>query len=81
MVHFKDFLEVTSEYQGMSYTSLDGLRYKGVALGDGDVALQDCVDSLRAAGFEGWLNIEFDGEPDADTLPRCVEYARKVMGG
>jgi sugar phosphate isomerase/epimerase len=80
MVHFKDFLQVPEDYAGSAYLSLDGLKFKGVALGDGDVALQDCVSELRSGGFNGWLNIEYEGEEDpATAMPRSVAYARKVM--
>jgi sugar phosphate isomerase/epimerase len=80
MVHFKDFSEVPEDYPGMTYASLDGLKYRGVALGEGDVALESCVRELASAGFDGWLNIEYEGEePPATALPRSIEYARKIM--
>ena len=80
MVHLKDFKEVGSDYTGFAYDSYDGLRYQGVALGEGDVALQDCIDGLRASSFSGWVNIEYEGEePALTSLPRSVAYARRIM--
>lgn len=81
MVHFKDFREVPSTFEGFAYTSTDGLKYAGTALGEGDVALECCVKELKAAGFGGWLNIEYEGAEDPLTaLPRSVKYARSLMG-
>ena len=80
MVHFKDFQEVPADYAGFAYTSLDGLKYRGTAIGEGEVALASCVDALRRAGFDGWLNIEYEGEEDPMTaLPRSVQNARKLL--
>lgn len=80
MVHFKDFLEVPADYAGFAYTSLDGLKYRGTAIGEGEVALAACVDALRRGGFNGWLNIEYEGEEDPMTaLPRSVQNTRKLL--
>jgi sugar phosphate isomerase/epimerase len=81
MVHFKDFKVAPDDYKGHSYTSLRGYKLVGTAIGEGEVALEDCVRSLREAGFDGWLNIEYEGEEDPRTaLPRSVEYARTILG-
>jgi sugar phosphate isomerase/epimerase len=80
MVHFKDFVEVPADYNGFAYTSLDGLKYRGTAIGEGEVALAACVDALRRAGFNGWLNIEYEGEEDPMTaMPRSVKNARAII--
>ena len=80
MVHFKDFKEAPADHQGWAYTSSDGLKYIGTAIGEGDVALESCVDELKAAGFDGWLNIEYEGAEDPTTaLPRSVKYTRSLL--
>jgi sugar phosphate isomerase/epimerase len=80
MVHFKDFHEAAPDYTGFAYTSIDGFKYRGTALGEGDVALSDCLQELHAAGFDGWLNIEYEGEEDPRVaIPRSVQYTRKLM--
>src|SRR5579884_2005888 len=74
MVHFKDFTEVPASYSGFAYTSLDGLKYRGTAIGEGEVALASCVQALRQAGFNGWMNIEYEGEEDPMTaMPRSIQ--------
>lgn len=80
MVHLKDFVEVPADYKGFAYTSLDSLKYKGVALGEGDVALEECIKSLKLAGFTGWVNIEYEGEESpTDAVARSVATARRIM--
>jgi len=80
MVHFKDFKEAPKDYPGWAYTSTDGLKYIGTAIGEGEVALEACVAELKEAGFDGWLNIEYEGLEDPLTaLPRSVAYTRGLL--
>ncbi len=80
MCHFKDFRVVPDNYAGFAYVGTEGLKFAGTAIGEGEVDLPDCVTSLRQAGFDGWLNIEYEGEEDPFTaLPRSVDYARRLL--
>jgi len=80
MVHFKDFREVPQNYDGPAYTSTDGLKFAGTAIGEGDVALESCVKELKAAGFDGWLNIEYEGAEDPmAAIPRSIAYTRGLL--
>jgi len=81
MVHFKDFREVPDSHEGFAYVSLDGLKYVGTAVGEGDVALAECVSELKDAKFNGWVNIEYEGTEDPTlALPRSIVNARKYLG-
>jgi len=81
MVHFKDFQVAPNGYTGFAYTSSAGYKLVGTAIGEGEVALEDCVRSLREAGFDGWVNIEYEGTEDPLTaMPRSVEYAKRILG-
>jgi len=80
MCHFKDFKVVSDDYQGFSYTGIEGLKFAGTAIGEGEVDLADCVTALRQAGFDGWLNIEYEGEEDPfSAVSRSVEYTRRLL--
>ncbi len=80
MVHFKDFKAVPDDYAGFAYTSIDGIKFAGQAIGEGEVDLADCIQSLREAGFDGWLNIEYEGEEDPHTaVARSVETSRRYL--
>lgn len=76
MVHFKDF---TPSETGV-YQSLGGKKYAGAVVGEGIVDLGACLSSLRDAGFDGWLSVEYEGEEDPLTaVPRCIRNARKYL--
>ncbi len=80
MCHFKDFRVVPDNYTGFAYSGIEGLKFAGTALGEGEVDLPDCVTSLRQAGFDGWLNIEYEAEEDPFVgVARSVEYARRLL--
>ncbi len=80
MVHFKDFRVVPDDYAGAAYVGTEGLKFAGTAIGEGEVDLPDCVQSLREAGFDGWLNIEYEGEEDPfSAVSRSVDYTRNLL--
>jgi sugar phosphate isomerase/epimerase len=80
MVHFKDFKAVPDDYAGATYTSIDGVKFAGQAIGEGEVDLPDCLQSLKSAGFDGWLNIEYEAEEDPFTgVARSVENSVRLM--
>lgn len=81
MVHFKDFQIMPDDYTGFAYTSIEGFKLAGTAIGEGEVSLEDCVRSLREAGFDGWLNIEYEGAEDPLTaVARSVAYTKQLLG-
>jgi sugar phosphate isomerase/epimerase len=82
MVHFKDFTIAHVGYDGPAYTAVDGLKFVGTAIGEGDVALADCLASLRDAGFGGWINVEYEAPEDPMTgVPRSITNARQLLEG
>jgi sugar phosphate isomerase/epimerase len=81
MVHFKDFKLMPDDYAGFAYSSNQGVKYAGTAVGEGDVDLADCVKSLTEAGFDGWLNIEYEAAEDPMTgVARSVENTLRLLG-
>lgn len=80
MVHFKDFKEAPSNHEGFAYEALDGRKYVGTAVGEGEVDLKACITGLNDAGFDGWLSVEYEGEEDPMTaVPRSIDNARKYL--
>ncbi len=80
MVHFKDFHRVPDDYAGFAYQAADGAKFAGRAIGEGDVNLADCLIALDAAGFDGWLNIEYEAEEDPMTgVARSVANTKRLM--
>jgi sugar phosphate isomerase/epimerase len=75
MVHFKDF----APYDGEGgYTALSGRKFRGTVIGEGGVDLGACVAELESAGFEGWLNLEYEGEGDPFVdVPASLENTKR----
>ena len=82
MCHFKDFEVAPGNWDGRAYAAIDGTRFIGSAIGEGGVDLASCIDALRAVGFGGWVNIEYESEEDPEFgVPRSVMNARRVVHG
>lgn len=80
MAHLKDFSEVDASHEGFAFTSLAGRRYVGRAIGEGVLDLAAGVSALRAAGFDGWVSLEYEAEEDSFTaMPRSVANARALL--
>ena len=76
MVHFKDF---KPDPEGV-YEATDGTRFAGTVIGEGSVDLARCVSALQYVGFEGWVNLEYEGEEDPMTgVPRSLENSRTLV--
>lgn len=64
-VHLKDFRQLrTDEPVAHSYGALDGSRFQGTVIGQGDVDLPTVLTRLRAGGYDDWLAIEYEGHGD-----------------
>jgi len=80
MVHFKDFRAAADTETDHIYGALDGSRWLGTAVGEGDVQLERCIQSLKDAGFDGWLSVEYEGiEDPLVAVPRSIANARKYV--
>ncbi len=80
MVHFKDFAKAPSNYDGFAYAALDGTKYVGTAIGEGEVNLEACVNELRKTGFDAWMNVEYEAEEDPFIgVPRSMKNARRYL--
>lgn len=80
MVHFKDFAPEPKGHTGFAYSTIDGRKVVGTAVGEGTVDLAKCIGELKKAKFDGWLSVEFEGEEDPlNAVRRSIENARKFM--
>jgi sugar phosphate isomerase/epimerase len=80
MVHFKDFQREPDDYAGFAYTSINGVKFAGRAVGEGEVDMPACLQALKSGGFDGWLNIEYEAEEDPFTgVARSVEHTMRMM--
>ncbi|MFD0676166.1 MULTISPECIES: sugar phosphate isomerase/epimerase family protein [unclassified Paenibacillus] len=80
-VHLKDFKKMAqNDPQGRSYTSLSGDIYVGQAPGEGDVDLPFILSQLKAADYDGWLAVEYEGNEDQQEASiRSIQNLYKLM--
>jgi sugar phosphate isomerase/epimerase len=77
-VHFKDFKEVSKEEQG--YGALDGRKYMGTVLGQGEVPMKEIVDFLHENGYSGFLSIEYEGPGDQiQGTIQSIKYTNSII--
>lgn len=82
MVHFKDFAPRPAGHQGHVYDGLDGAKFHGTVIGEGTVDLSRCVAILREAGFDGWLNLEYEGDVDPfEGVPASLSNTYRFVRG
>lgn len=82
-VHIKDFhIKSGAEPDpGKGFFKSRGGNYlRGAVTGQGNVPVKQCLDILKAAGYDGYVSIEFEGVEDPlDALPTCLENARRYI--
>ena len=53
---------------------------RGAAVGEGDVGAAQCIAILKRAGYDGYLDIEFEGQEDCiAALTRGLAYSRECI--
>ncbi len=81
LVHLKDFRRAAPDETDHVYYGLDGAGYTGTVVGEGQVELAEIVKILQAAGYDGWLSLEYEGGLDPLTIgvPGSLQAARKLL--
>lgn len=78
--HAKDFLFKTEKPSEGWITTRGNNYIRGTIVGHGVVPIPDCVRTLREAGYDGWLSLEFEGMEDNLTALRCgLAYLKSVV--
>ena len=75
-VHAKDFL-LKSESPGDDswFETRGGQWLRGTVLGHGVVPVRRCIAELKAAGYDGWISVEFEGmEQNLPALRASRDY-------
>ncbi|MEG6613375.1 sugar phosphate isomerase/epimerase family protein [Pseudoclostridium thermosuccinogenes] len=77
-VHFKDFKEVGENEPG--YKGIDGRKYQGTIIGQGQVPMKEVVDFLHENGYDGFLSIEYEGigDPVTETI-ESIKYTKSII--
>jgi len=75
-VHFKDYHKV------MDSGALWGWQTRPATVGQGDVDLYACLVALKAAGYDGFIALEYEGTDDEGIgVPQSVAFMNEVMAG
>lgn len=82
-VHAKDFVRVDFAdcKDTTGYLRTRGCNFlKGTSVGSGDVPVAQCVAILKNAGFDGHIDIEYEGEQDCiEGLKKGLEYLKGIV--
>lgn len=75
--HFKDW---TIREDGR-IAGLDGRQYRSALIGEGIVDHRSCLAAMRAAGYTGFINIEYEGDdyPADDAVRKATCYLRECL--
>lgn len=79
--HAKDFIFKPDAPSDGWIITRGGNAIRGTIVGHGVVPIPECVATLRAAGYDGWLSLEFEGmEDNLTALKLGLQYLKKVVG-
>ena len=81
LVHLKDFRCARPDETEHIYKALDGTPFTGAVVGQGQVDLPAIVKLLDAAGYGGWLSLEYEGgdDPLAVGVPQSLQAAQHLL--
>lgn len=81
-VHAKDFLikEADAVDPGKGWFRSRGQKYlRGTIVGHGMVPVKDCLDVIKASGYQGVVSLEFEGmEENFPAVQGGLEFLRRV---
>ena len=82
-VHAKDFLiksgRMIDPGEGW-FKSRGGNYLRGTVIGHGEIQIPQCVALLKAAGYDGYLSVEFEGmEHNLEALKMAIAYLKRFV--
>ncbi len=77
--HFKDWV-ISEKPQDGYRPMLDGRFYRSALIGEGDIDNRSCVKAMKEAGYDGYINIEYENDKydPFEATRRAVEYLRQL---
>lgn len=80
--HVKDFIFKSGTEDkpcGHWITTRGGNYIRGTVVGHGVVPVRPCLNTLKGAGYDGYVSVEFEGAEDTlEALRQSIEYLRSV---
>lgn len=77
--HFKDWYISDTPKEGYRQM-LNGKYFQPALIGEGDIDTPACWNAMRNAGYDKYINIEYEGNdvPAAEGIRKVVEYLRSL---
>ena len=80
--HVKDFIfkhGTADKPEGSWITTRGGNYLRGTVVGHGVVPVRPCLNTLKRAGYEGYVMVEFEGAEDPQTaLVQALNFLRRI---
>jgi len=78
--HFKDWYVSAQQQEGYR-AMLDGKWYRSALIGEGDIDQRSTVRAMRAAGYDKYINIEYEGNnySGEEAMRKAVGYLRNLF--
>lgn len=80
--HFKDW-DISKTPADGYRRMLDGKYYKPALIGEGGIDHRSCLEAMKSAGYDGYINIEYEGNkyrPD-EAVRRAADHLRQIDAG
>ena len=80
--HVKDFYfaDKSQECPEGYFGTRGGNYLCGAVLGEGVVPVKECIDIIKAAGYDGWVTLEYEGRENPETgVARGLEFLKKQI--
>lgn len=78
--HAKDMILSMAKEGDASFLTRGGRYCRGCVIGEGDVPVQQCLRILKAAGYDGYVSIEYEGEEDCIAgIGRGLQNLRRFL--
>ena len=79
-VHLKDMLYRSAPTGCCCNMTRGGNYFGGTVVGEGDVPVKQCLRIIRAAGYDGYLSLEYEGSEDCLTgIARGLANVKKIL--
>lgn len=78
--HAKDMIVRPEACGTCQYATRGGNYFGGTVIGEGDIPVKRCLKILKAAGYDGFLTIEYEGAEDCISgISRGLANLRKIL--
>lgn len=79
-VHLKDMLVRSQPVGACTNPTRGGNYFCGTVVGEGDIPVKQCLHILKAAGYDGFISLEYEGTEDCIAgIARGLANVKKIL--